>query len=147
QRMPFHRLASSISRLVCGRRPAAVAAGLVLVVAGCAVQPPQTRPVAASGVPASVALSSPVPAFSADLAGADDRRATFEYAWRLVHDRFYDPDFNGVDWDAARARYVEELDRVRSDASFYGLMSRMVGELRDSHTRIYTAREYRNRME
>src|SRR5205823_10553416 len=55
--------------------------------------------------------------------------------------------FNGVDWEAVRLRYLPQLERVQSDAAFYSLLGRMVAELRDSHTRIYTAREYRNRLE
>jgi carboxyl-terminal processing protease len=126
------------------RSPRALSLALAtLLVAGCvggslspvpAPAPTAQRVVGAEG-------------FSADLATADDRIAAFEYVWHTVSERFYEPSFNGVDWDAVRLRYLPQLERVRSDGGFYNLLGRMVGELRDSHTRIYTAREYRNRLE
>ena len=85
------------------------------------------------------------PAFSAELADAGMRDAAFDQAWRIVSERFYDPAFNGVDWEAVRLRYLPQVERVQTDAAFYALLGRMVGELRDSHTRVYNARDYRNR--
>lgn len=130
------------------RWPRAVSLALAtLLVTGCVAGSlsPVAVPVAIPAQPdkATVAAGS----FSPDLATEEDRVAAFEYVWHTVNDRFYEPSFNGVDWEAARLRYLPQLDRVRSDNGFYGLLGRMIGELRDSHTRIYTPREYRNRLE
>jgi carboxyl-terminal processing protease len=130
------------------RLPRAVTLALAtLLVAGCVAGSlsPVAVPVAA---PAQTAKPGVVAeSFSADLATTDDRIAAFEFVWHTVNDRFYESSFNGVDWEAVRLRYLPQLDRVRSDGGFYSLLGRMVGELRDSHTRIYTPREYRNRLE
>ncbi len=121
---------------------AALAASVLaaLLAAGCATPPrPLTGAAPASGV-------SRESAFSTELADPPQRDAAFERAWRLVHERFYDPSFNGVDWEAVRLKYLPQVERVHSDNQFYALVGRMLGELRDSHTRAYNAGEYRNRM-
>jgi carboxyl-terminal processing protease len=126
------------------RWPRALSLALAsLLVAGCVAG--SLSPVANPA--ATIAPAASAGEFSTDLATADDRVAAFDYAWRTVNDRFYEPTFNGVDWEAVRSRYLAQLERVRSDAGFYGLLGRMVAELRDSHTRVYTPREYRNRLE
>jgi len=136
---PALRLVDTLAR--SGRVLAVVAS---LAIAACATHAPSTGPTHA----ATAARPAAAPAaFSRDLLDAKDREEAFEYAWHLVDDRFYDPSFNGVDWEAARLRYLPQLERVQSDGAFYALLAKMVGELRDSHTRIYTPREYRNRME
>ena len=105
--------------------------------AACTTLTPAVRP----------APSALAPAFSAELADLPLRNAAFERAWRIVDERFYDPGFNGLDWAGARLRYLPQLERVDSDTAFYALLGRMVGELRDSHTRVYNARAYRNRLD
>ena len=120
---------------------AAVAAAMALAACTGLAPAPDTGPAASSAVPATAA------AFSAELADARSRDAAFEQAWRIVNDRFYDPGFNGVDWEAVRLRYLPQVERVQSDAAFYALLGRMAGELRDSHTRAYDAGDYRNRLD
>ena len=85
--------------------------------------------------------------FSYDLATSAQRESAFDRAWHVVNDRFYDPEFNGVNWDAVRLRYRPQLELVDSDDAFYALLSRMASELSDSHTRVYSARQYRNRLD
>ncbi len=127
------------------RRAGLTAAALsVALAAACTSLAPaphhsQSSPAAAS--------TAPAPAFSAELADVRLREAAFDQAWRIVHERFYDPAFNGVDWEAVRLRYLPQIERVPTDAAFYALLGRMVGELRDSHTRVYNARDYRNRLD
>jgi carboxyl-terminal processing protease len=118
----------------------------LLLAAGCATQTapqPQQQPVEWTTIPATV----PGASFSHELATLALRRAAFHHAWRIVNDRFYDPRFNGVDWEAVGKRYLPEVDKLDSDNAFYALISRMAGELKDSHTRVYTAREYKNRLD
>ncbi|HVD93708.1 MAG TPA: hypothetical protein VNC21_15535, partial [Vicinamibacterales bacterium] len=38
-----------------------------------------------------------------DVDFAKEKTIVFDQAWRLLRDNFFDPAFNGVDWDAARA--------------------------------------------
>ena len=70
-----------------------------------------------------------------------DRVAVFEEVWKRISERYYDPSFNGVDWNSVRDRYRPRLDQVGEDNEFYALLNRMVGELHDAHTRLHTPRE------
>jgi carboxyl-terminal processing protease len=67
--------------------------------------------------------------------------AVFDEVWQLVAEKYYDPKFNGVDWNAVRARYRPQLESVASDKEFYSFLNRMTGELRDAHTRVRTPQE------
>src|SRR5437016_2665453 len=65
---------------------------------------------------------------------AKERTEVFNHVWRVVKDKYYDPTFNGVDWKATGKRYQPLIEAATSDEAFYGLLERMVGELRDAHT-------------
>jgi carboxyl-terminal processing protease len=132
----------SLSALSVRRAGLAATALAVALAAACTSLAPWPPP-----SPSSPSSSVAAPAFSAELADARLREAAFDQTWRMVDERFYDPGFNGVDWEAVRLRYLPQLDRVQTDAGLYALLGRMVGELRDSHTRVYNARDYRNRLD
>lgn len=71
-------------------------------------------------------------------AAAGLRQKTFEKAWEVVRDKFYDPNFNGVDWNRARERYAPLVAAVKTDAELYALLNRMLGELKVSHMGVVT---------
>jgi carboxyl-terminal processing protease len=140
-RHPPRRLSHSL-RAASMRRAGLIAAALtVAMAAACTSLAPGPN------LPQSSRPATTASAFSAELADARSRDAAFDQAWRIVNERFYDPGFNGVDWEAVRLRYLPQVERVQSDGAFYALLGRMVRELRDSHTRVYNAREYRNRLD
>ncbi|MAJ46882.1 MAG: hypothetical protein CBC35_06190 [Planctomycetes bacterium TMED75] len=58
-------------------------------------------------------------------------------SWRLQRNFFWNPELNGVDWDAMRARYAERLDRVGTRDELDDLIGRMLGELQCSHAYIW----------
>jgi carboxyl-terminal processing protease len=64
--------------------------------------------------------------------------------WGTVNAHFFDPDFNDVDWPAARERCVERLKGVTGLRERAREINAMLAELRTSHTHLYTAdeREY-----
>ena len=69
---------------------------------------------------------------------ADGERAYFfDHVWRQVDDKFYDPDFHGVDWDAMRAAYEPKVAAVSNNRDFATLMSELLGQLNASHTGMY----------
>jgi carboxyl-terminal processing protease len=70
-----------------------------------------------------------------------DRLDIFSDAWETINEKYYDPSFNGVNWRAVRERYRPVAEAARSDDDFYVVMKKMVGELRDAHTRFATPRE------
>lgn len=68
---------------------------------------------------------------------ADARAKVFDAAVKTVSERFYDPAFHGVDWEAVQARYRARLDDIADDAGLQQLMSQMLGELKSSHLYVY----------
>ena len=80
---------------------------------------------------------------------ADLRLEAFDFVWTTIGDRYYDPRLNGVDWRAQRARYLPEALAAGDDESFWEVLDRLAGELRDSHTRVESPRraEARKRFE
>ncbi len=124
-------------------RPAAarlVAAAAALLLAACAQFPtrPPIGPI--TDIPASVAAPATT-ALSATYAAASVRRDTALRVWKLIDERFYDPKFNGVDWEHVRDQFVPRAEAARSDAEFYAALKGMVRSLHDSHTQVLTARE------
>jgi carboxyl-terminal processing protease len=94
----------------------------------------------ALAAPAAAFAKAPPPAVEADRA-ARLRMEVFDQVWSQIDALYYDPGFNGADWSAARARYRPRVAGVRDDAAFGSLLRAMVGELRDAHTRVLTARQ------
>jgi carboxyl-terminal processing protease len=66
------------------------------------------------------------------------RAEVFEKVWSTVNEKYFDAQFNGVDWAAVHERYRPLVNGVATDDEFYALLSRMLGELRDPHTRFLT---------
>jgi carboxyl-terminal processing protease len=84
-------------------------------------------------------------ALQSERLSAEDRREVFVDVWQMIDEKYYDPSFNGVNWGAVRERYQPLIEAAKSDDEFYTLLKRMVGELRDAHTRFHTPRERRER--
>ncbi|MBV9925226.1 MAG: hypothetical protein JOZ96_09450 [Acidobacteria bacterium] len=65
------------------------------------------------------------------------RRETFETVWRTVKENHFDPTFGGLDWEAVGERYRPLAAAAKTDAEFYGVLRRMIAELRLSHFAIF----------
>jgi carboxyl-terminal processing protease len=74
---------------------------------------------------------------------AKTRKEVFETVWKDIHDHYYDPSFNGVNWDAVHAKYLPLVSAAKDDTDFYVLMSAMTGELHDAHTRFSSPAQWR----
>jgi carboxyl-terminal processing protease len=66
------------------------------------------------------------------------RQKTFEKVWETVNEKYFDPKFNGIDWRAVRERYAPQVAKAKTDAEFYVLLNRMLGELKVSHMEIWS---------
>ena len=75
------------------------------------------------------------------------RNEIFEQVWNTINEKYYDVNFNDVDWKAVRVKYRARLEKVSGDNEFYALLDRMAGELRDSHTRVYSPSQRDERKE
>ena len=62
----------------------------------------------------------------------------FEKVWQTVRDKFWDKNFNGVDWRGVGAKYRAKLASVKTKAEFETLINAMLGELHASHTEYTT---------
>ncbi|MFM7531702.1 MAG: S41 family peptidase [Rubrivivax sp.] len=109
-----------------------------LLLSGCAALDPHavlTRRIAtpadSSGAAAATALD------------AATRTAAFEFVWRTVDERYYDPRMNGVDWKAVAAKWRAQVLQAPDDDAFWDRLDRMAGELRDVHTRVVSPKRAR----
>ncbi len=89
---------------------------------------------------AVVAQSAAATAAMQKSLAAKERAEVFERVWKTVDEKYYDPKFNGVDWKAVREKYRPLAEKAASDAEFYDVLTLMVGELRDAHTRVRSPR-------
>ena len=65
------------------------------------------------------------------------RPDVFEQVWQTVQTRFFDPDFNGVDWRAMREAYRPRAEGAGSRAELAAVINAMLAEIGTSHTRFY----------
>lgn len=64
-------------------------------------------------------------------------RGIFLDAWRLERDYFYDRKMVGVDWNAAKARYLPLIERVSDREELNDVIAQMVSELSTLHTFVF----------
>jgi len=68
---------------------------------------------------------------------ADERNYIFDHCWRLIKEKFYVADLQGVDWDFYYKTYRKFLPYINNNYDFSEMMSEMLGELNASHTGCY----------
>jgi tricorn protease len=71
-----------------------------------------------------------------DVDFAREKLEVFNQAWSYLRDNFYDPNLNGVDWQAVRAEYAPHIAGARTPDEMRRLLSLMVGELNASHSGV-----------
>jgi len=65
-----------------------------------------------------------------------EKMEIFQQGWGYLRDQFFDPTFNGVDWDAQRARIAPYVEAARTPDELRRIMSLMIGDLNASHTGV-----------
>ena len=70
-----------------------------------------------------------------DLPGAPSATAylTFDEVWSTVDTMHFDPNHNGVDWEAMRLEYRPRIEDTRSDADVRTVLREMLAELGQTH--------------
>ncbi|MDQ3586239.1 MAG: S41 family peptidase [Acidobacteriota bacterium] len=71
----------------------------------------------------------------------EGRLAVFDEVWTTLRARYYDPQLHGVDWPTQRTALRPLAAEADSPAAFYAVLRRMLGSLRDAHTRVYSPEE------
>ncbi|HWC96444.1 MAG TPA: S41 family peptidase [Candidatus Sulfopaludibacter sp.] len=62
-----------------------------------------------------------------------EKMEVFQQAWTAIRDQFFDPKFNGVNWDAVRTEYEPLIAGCTTPDEMRLLLNLMVGELNASH--------------
>ncbi len=57
----------------------------------------------------------------------------YDAAWQLVNDKYFDPQFRGVDWAAMRTKYRATAAAAMDEAQLYRVLDRLCAELKESH--------------
>lgn len=109
-----------------------------------ATERPLTGPRAtAAALSAGVTLVPPTPAEDApDRVDPEDYEAMVAYAWSIVNENYVRDNFNGTDWEAIRAIYLERAETVTSQEQLWDLLDEMVAELNDNHSRFVYPDEF-----
>lgn len=71
----------------------------------------------------------------------EGRLAVFDDAWETIQERYYDPRFHGIDWQAQRTTFRPAAARAGKPHEFYDVLRQMISSLRDAHTRVYSPDE------
>jgi carboxyl-terminal processing protease len=121
-----------VSRLKQRTKPARAALALCALASLLALAPAAPR-----GRAAFVVNGPGAEAYST----AESRLRIFDEVWEQVRERYFDADFQGVDWQEARRRFRPLAADARGRAELYAVMRRMLGLLRDPHTRVFAPGE------
>ena len=62
----------------------------------------------------------------------------FDKIWDTINEEFWDPNFNGVDWEDARKRYRPKAIAAEDHEAFAEIVNQMLAALKTSHTRYFT---------
>ena len=65
-----------------------------------------------------------------------EKMAVFEEAWAGQRDGFYDPKYNGADWNAVRRAYAPLIEGSRNPDEMRAILRLMIGELNSSHSGV-----------
>lgn len=74
-------------------------------------------------------------------ATVEGRLAVFDDVWETIEERYYDPTFHGIDWQAKRTAFRPVAARAGNTQEFYDVLRQMIASLRDAHTRVYSPDE------
>jgi len=62
-----------------------------------------------------------------------ERTQVFEEAWRTMRDGYYDPNFNGYDWNKLREKYRDRCIYASTSNDFRDMFNLLLGEINSSH--------------
>tara|TARA_R110001592_G_scaffold162584_2_gene396061 strand:- start:206616 stop:209822 length:3207 start_codon:yes stop_codon:yes gene_type:complete len=71
----------------------------------------------------------------------EERKQVFDEGWRLINQRFYDPNFHGEDWEALKDYYRPWALSASTNQDFQLVYNLMLGRLNASHMGLYGSGE------
>ena len=66
-----------------------------------------------------------------------EREQIFEESWRMIRDGFYDPGYNGHNWDAIKEKYKPWCMAASTSRDFRYMFNFMLGQINASHMGMY----------
>jgi carboxyl-terminal processing protease len=70
------------------------------------------------------------------------RQQVFEAVWNRINRSHFDPTFGGVNWPAMKKKYAPLVAKAKSNSELYALLTRLIGELKQSHFAILPPEAY-----
>jgi carboxyl-terminal processing protease len=61
---------------------------------------------------------------------------SFDYVWKTIRDKHWDPKLGGLDWNAVRDRMRPEMEKARTPEEALAILNRMLALLKVSHCAI-----------
>jgi len=58
---------------------------------------------------------------------------SFETVWQTINDKYFDPNFGGLDWSEVHDRYQPQIAAAQNEGEYYLLINKMLFELNVSH--------------
>lgn len=58
---------------------------------------------------------------------------SFETVWQTINDKYFDPNFGGLDWSEVHDRYQPQIAAAQNEGEYYLLINKMLLELNVSH--------------
>lgn len=62
---------------------------------------------------------------------------TFDAAWGIIHETYFDPTFNGLDWQAVRAELRPKVEAAETEEDLRNVLRDMVSRLGHSHMALF----------
>ncbi|MCC7342753.1 MAG: hypothetical protein IT170_16850 [Bryobacterales bacterium] len=84
----------------------------------------------------AVLAALPLAAEASNSVSRETREETFRAVWETVRDRYFDPAFGGLDWNAVGREMKPKAIGAPSDEAFYDVLQGMVDRLGQSHFRV-----------
>ncbi|MCL4783207.1 MAG: hypothetical protein KJZ70_09255 [Bryobacterales bacterium] len=84
----------------------------------------------------AVLAALPISAGESNSVSRKIREETFRAVWETVRDRYFDPAFGGLDWDAVGRETKPKAINAPTDEAFYESLQEMVDRLGQSHFRV-----------
>lgn len=69
------------------------------------------------------------------------RMAVFDEVWQTIFEYYYDPNFNGIDWENLRTVFRPQAAEAKNGSELYAVLKRLLANLSDVHTRVFAPEE------
>ncbi|BCX02264.1 MAG: peptidase S41 [Candidatus Roseilinea sp.] len=96
-------------------------------------------PVAAPAAQSLRTTPTPTTTITANITAR--QRRIFRKLWSIVNERYIYPDFNGLDWQAARVEINRRINAGMTDEAFYEAMRDLIASLNDDHSQFLSPDE------